>query len=335
MPCSGLITLEEAVALYESFPAALHAGTLHPRYVQADALRDATARPCFWRFDDGGERYLHSFLLSSIQGTGWNDIQSPYGYGGPVATTGRPEFIALAEAHYVAWARERRVVAEFIRFHPLLDNWRFYGGESFTDRETVWLALDRDDPLAGYEVRQRTAVRKAIKSGVEACWLNGEEMLALFPGIYRQAMADIGAENFYFFNDAYFEALLGLPFACGCIALRNNEPVAGAVFLDFGLGEYHLSGKTLEGAKVSATTLLIHEAAQRLRDAGLARLHLGGGTTREAADPLLFFKAGFSPRRAVFRIGRRICLPEVYEELKVRFAEDYMLRPGRVLFYRP
>ncbi len=334
MSCSGLITLEEAVALYERFSSALHAGTLHPRYVQADALRDATAKPCFWRYEEGGERYLHSFHLSPIQGTGWNDIQSPYGYGGPVATTDQPEFIAQAEAHYLAWAREHRVVAEFIRFHPLLDNWRFYGGESFTDRETVWLTLDQNDPLSGYEVRQRTAVRKAIKSGIEVRWLNGKEMLALFPGIYRQTMADIGADDFYYFNDAYFEALLGLPFACGCIALRNNEPVAGAVFLGFGLGEYHLSGKTHEGAKVSATSLLIHEAAGRLRNAGLARLHLGGGTTREAADALLFFKAGFSPRRAVFRIGRRIFLPDAYQQLKLTFAKDYALRPGRVLFYK-
>lgn len=319
---------------YARLPPGRRAGTLHPQYVLADASRSAELRPAFWLYEDGGETLLHGFHLAAIPETGWHDLQSPYGYGGPLASTEAPDFLRSADLAFREWAIGHGVVAEFIRFHPLLENWRYYGGEQRFDRHTVWVECGESDHLPNYDVRQRTAVRKAIKAGAEIRWLAQDEAIARFPGFYRQAMQAIGADGFYLFPDDYFAALFSLPFAHTAAAVLDGEIVAMALFLCDGIGEYHLSGKTAIGGRWSATNLLLHEAFRAMPGLGIDRMHLGGGSTAKPDDPLLFFKSGFSRQRAEYRIGWRILIPDAYEALKRRYATDYARQPRRILFYR-
>ena len=62
---------------------------------------------------------------------GYLDITSAYGYGGPLVSTPdggpadatrRVRLLGLFRAEFSAWCREQRIVSEFIRFHPLLEN---------------------------------------------------------------------------------------------------------------------------------------------------------------------------------------------------------------------
>jgi len=164
------IGYDKAVAAFARLDPEKRAPSLHPCYVASDAEHTSGLRPVFFVYEHGDSLFYHGFHLGQVAGTGFADIQSPYGYGGPVASTADGEFLAEAWVSFRQWCKENNVLAEFIRFHPLLENWCYYHGESFEDRQTVWIALQGHDLLSSYSVRARTAVRKAVK---RACGSSG------------------------------------------------------------------------------------------------------------------------------------------------------------------
>ena len=334
MSCDGeLVSLTAAQQLFDSLPAALQIPSLSPLYVAADARRDGTLTPVFFVWQHNAQLLLHSVHEAAIPGHAANDWQSPYGYGGPLAV-GLPDATAGAQAWQAldGVARHRSVIAEFVRFHPVVANHLLYPGTVRTDRPVVQIDLS-GDLMAGYAGRARTSVRKALNQGLDAQWLMPQQALSVFPDFYREGMRQIGAGDFYLFNDEYFTALLTLPFARVLSITRDSVPVSMGVFLFGSLTvEYHLSATSLAGREVGATSLLLHLAAQRAQEVGCRGLFLGGGTDARADNPLLLFKSAFAQPRLHFQIGFRIDQALLYQELQ-RSLPD-LAASGRVLFYR-
>lgn len=336
-----LVTPDKAAEVLRRLPAELQAPSLHPAYLLADAERGAGLSPRFFVHEEGGESYYHAFHTQSVPGSDLIDVQSAYGYGGPVASTTDREFLQGASAAWRAWCQENSVLVEFIRFHPLLENWRFFAGDILDDRATVWIDLAVPELMAQYTTRVRTAIRKAVKTGLRIEWWDATEFLAVFPAFYADTMQAIGAEDGYFFPPAYFERLLGnaanefngVPWLAIC---RDDWQIfAGAIFLPgAAMIEYHLSASNVGGKSRGATNLILHEAALRGQQAGKRQLHLGGGSNAAPDNPLLFFKAGFSPQRARFRIGRQIHDPQAYAALKADWDRRKGPSGNRILFYR-
>jgi hypothetical protein len=325
-----------AEALFASLPASYRLATLHPRYVAADAARTTGIEPRFWAYRENDALWYHGFHLCPLPGVPGYDIQSPYGYGGPICNTDNAGFLSRAWQAYKAWLREVDVAAEFLRFHPLLDNAVNYGGECHDDRDTVWIDLAQADLLASYEVRARTAVRKAEKQGAQFSmrpFTAGD--VDNFVAFYHAGMRAIGAAPFYFFEHGYFAALARWPQVQLGIAARDGEWLSAGLFLAGGdTLEYHLAASSEAGKKLGATNLLLHGAATAAQAAGLRRFYLGGGTDARPDNPLLFFKQGFSCLRAPFRIGRAVLDQERYAALKQAWPERWAANPGRILFYR-
>src|SRR5581483_11881257 len=124
-------------------------------YVIADSKR-SDLLPRFFVYSSGGECFYHGVQMGRVVGTEFFDLQSAYGYGGPLSSSDATSFLEEAWRNYRTWCEANRVLAEFVRFHPLLENWRFYWGEVVSDRETVWIDLTRPDTLAEFAVRART-----------------------------------------------------------------------------------------------------------------------------------------------------------------------------------
>ncbi len=188
----------EAQKVFSKFKTEQVFPSLNPRYIVADAKRSTDLVPRFFIFQEGENCYYHGFHFSKIDGTPFNDIQSPYGYGGPISTTEDQGFLDKAWFEYQNWCQKNSVLVEFMRFHPVLENGRYYKGECVADRETVKVDLTPSDLMEGYETRVRTAIRKAQKLGLTVEWLNKDSFLTVFKPIYEQAMKGIGASSFYF-----------------------------------------------------------------------------------------------------------------------------------------
>jgi hypothetical protein len=330
----SLLALPAAMDAFERLPAAWQLASLSPAAVEADAARDAALRPAHWCFADAGALLLHSFLLGGVPGTVFRDIQSAYGYGGPLSSSEDRAFLDAADAAFRAWASSEGVLAEFLRFHPLVPHERWYGGRVADNRATVLVDL-RGDFTARYEGRRRTDIRRFGESGLTVEKVPPEVMLRLFPEIYQRNMDDAGAAGSYYFPSAYFAAVLGKADADGWLVYSGSEAVAGAVMLHSaraGVVEYHLGAMTPDHKRQKPSIGLLHAAAAHYQARGFHSFYLGGGRSTAPDDTLLFFKQGFSPLTSTFRIGHRVHDARGYEQLRQALPDKSA--GGRVLFYR-
>lgn len=334
-PATGrALTLAEAVAIFRTLPPAWQVASLHPEMVAADARRDPGLHPVYWCYQEGARCVLHSFHLESTPELEVADIQSAYGYGGPIANDDAPDFLQRADQAFSAWAREQGVIAEFLRFHPLVAHERWYAGKVVYNRDTVFVDL-RQALFSQYAVRRRTDVRRALETSLVVKHVDNRTMAQVFPGIYLQNMDQIGASRSYYFSDGYFAALFDFAGTESWLAYQDGLPIAGAVFLvseTAGLAEYHLGAKLQGHEALRAPVALLHQAALYYQAHGYVRLYLGGGRTTQDNDSLLFFKQGFSPCTAPFRFGSRIHDAARYAQLQQRLPDK--AANGRVLFYK-
>lgn len=320
----------EASGYFARLPASRRIATLSPAYIAADAMRDPQLEPVFLLYEDARGFWLHGAHLAAMPDTAHFDLQSAYGYGGPVADCDDPAFRADAWRVCKQVCREKSIVVEFVRLHPLA-SWQAYSGTAVPDRQTVVIDVRSDDWRASYEIRCRTAVRKAIKAGVEVVEHPLQDVAGRFAGYYRDGMQRIGATSFYLFSDAYFQAMSEVPGLRLLACVLDGEWLAAGLFLTGGdCVEYHLSATSERGRQLSATNLLIDAAAQLASEQGLSMVYLGGGIDASPDNALLSFKASFSPLRLTYCYGYAIHDPACYSMLRTRAGYE----GSRVLFYR-
>ncbi len=307
-----------------------------PEYHAAhEANGDGTAL-CFVA-EEGENLLLHPFMLRDIPGTGWRDIETVYGYGGPLANQGAGSFLRMASACWVEYCRRIRVVAEFIRFNPISGNHALYHPLATKDRETVVLDLSGTpaDLMARYSKRHRNMIRRAEREGL-VCWqlCTGREIPPAFIDLYSRTMARCAATEYYSFGPAYFDALRhGLGDRLLLFGVQGGTTLsAAAIFMRYGDRlHYHLAGSDPNSPGYGDNNLLLHTAALWGQANGCRWLHLGGGRTPNPGDSLLHFKSSVSSERRVFYTGRRVHNQAAYDQL----CGEWMARHQDTVAYRP
>ncbi len=330
-----IVEYEKALDVFNRFDKNQIAPSFHPYYVIADAARDTSLTPLFFIYEEGKSLFYHAYHMCPIGGTPFYDIQSPYGYGGPITTNEDKDFLSKAWSAYAAWCAENNILAEFIRLHPLLKNWRYYSGEVIDDRETVWIDLRPTELLPTYRELAKRGVKKAKKHGLKIEWWSSDQFLTIFPLLYDEFITELNADTFYHFTDEYFKKILSWENTHCAVCTQGTEVLTAAVFLvDTTTMEYHLSASRSIGKELGSVYLLMHEAALRGQQLGCHVLHLGGGTDDSPDNPLLFFKSRFSNLHASFKIGKQVYNTEVYHQMKGEWQEVHGNVANRVLFYR-
>lgn len=330
---------DEALTIYNMLPAQVRTPENHPEYVQLDTQRNSSLTAVYYVYREQDSLYYHALHESVLPDGTAKDLQSAYGYGGPVTNDEDPAFLARAWQAYLTACMERRILAEFIRFDPLLRNDRWYGGNSARDRSTVWidLAAGMDSVWSEMSGRARTSIRKAEKENLSIREIKPEdtEGWKRFKAIYEETMGVLDADSFYLFTEDYFKGLAGYAGQRLLVAEKEGELLAASLFLRHaGRTEYHLSASRPAGKRIGASNLLLAEAIRRYGAEGAQCLHLGGGTDGREDNPLLFFKRGFSQRRAEFRIGWFVHERGRYDAMKGAWEKQFGKRADRILFYR-
>ena len=291
---------------------------------------DGEAR-CFI-FEKDGQLALYPFLKNPISTLGYKldkeyyDIQGAYGYNGLIASTNDSVFISAFWDSFDAWCKENDVVAEFMRFHPLLNNQRLASPNmrTFFSRHTVALDLSDDDIwMHQISSKNRNMIRKAEKEGVTIVESDDYET---FRRLYDGTMSDLHAESFYFFPQSYYEeykqtfknkSLL-------CLAMLNGKVIAGSMFMfsdDY--AHYHLSARDREYSRYAANNLILWYGIQKAKERGCKWFHFGGGTTEDDNDSLLKFKKEFSKTLCEFWIGKRVHNQAVYDQIVEQWKSNY------------
>ena len=289
-----------------------------PQYHQLSEFRGG--QPLAYIATAGGDTFFHPFLLRPIGSVGsiqvspeLNDLETVYGYTGPIATTDSAHFLAQAWDGFDAWCLTHGVVSEFIRFNPFLDTSRFAAPQTAVDldREMVVVRLDRDegDLWNSYEAVQRNRVRKALKNHMRCRESSLEHGLPIFRSLYEATMRRAGASSSYFFPSNYYEAMQSYlsRHALLFFVLYQDKPVSAALFLaSRETIHYHLGGSSAEHLGLAPNNLLFHQVAVWGQQRGFKHLHLGGGRTSRPDDQLLRFKKRFSREVVPLHLGRRV-----------------------------
>lgn len=313
--------------------------SLYQNYGDGEAL-------CFV-FEKDGNIALYPFLKNPITPLGYQldkeyyDIQGAYGYNGLIASTDKIEFIATFWEEFDAYCQQNDIIAEFMRFHPLLNNQKFASPKmkTFFSRHTVALDLTDDDIwMHQISSKNRNMIRKAEKEGVTIIESDDYET---FRKLYNETMSDLHADDFYYFPERYYEeykqtfkdkSLLYL-------AMLDGKVIAGSMFMysdDY--AHYHLSARDREYSRYAANNLILWYSIQKAKDRGCKWFHFGGGTTGDDGDSLLKFKKEFSKTLCEFWIGKRVHNQPVYDQIveqwKTNHPDSYEHNKIKLLGYR-
>ena len=297
-----------------------------------------------FHYTEDSHVYFYPFLIRRVLidelPSIYQDIETVYGYTGPISSTNDSDFIQRATLAFKEYCRKENIVCEFIRFHPLLRNEGLVSVEAdikiFPLRDYVYVDLKKteEEIWTGYSSQNRNKIRKAEKQGVKIEAVNDEESFASFVELYLQNMQLLRAAKMYFFSKEFFDALFELAVKEGVIFIARSEKevLGAAVFLGGGpIAHYFLAAASSEGKKMAAGNLLLHHGIKWSQQNGMHKLHLGGGVTEDLDDPLLVFKNNFSVQTEKFYIGKRIHDQEAYDSL----VNDWDSRfPEAALKYR-
>lgn len=288
-----------------------------------------------WRYEGEKGSVLHQFILREIphlvNGETWYDIVTPYGYGGPVIETlqdgcTKEQLVSAFEQAFAQYCKEYKIVSEFVRFHPMLNNavdfQRMYSAQCI--RHTLGTDLTiSDDPIATEFSRScRKHIRQALNKGVSWRVTEKPENIDKFKGIYYSTMDRNHAQEYYYFDDTYFHQCLE--------TLRENiifvEAIyeektiaAGLYFVCDGIIHIHLSGTLSEYLYLSPAYVLRYAIAQWGTEHGCRLIHHGGGRSNSPEDTLYSFKKQFAKNTEFdFYVGKKVWNHEMYEALCVQ-----------------
>lgn len=230
--------------------------------------------------------------------------------------------VAEYERAFQEYCKDNRIIAEFIRWHPILgnaDDFRTLYDVRYM-RHTVGTDLSVDDPYQSqFNKKCRYSVRKAAKEGVCARVIEDvdEESMRRFIECYYDSMRHNDADDYYFFSQEYFEACLSL--------LRDRMVIVEALYEDvvicselyFTWGPYlhsHLSGTLNDYRQLSPDYVVMQAAAEWGKRNGFTVLHTGGGTSNDEDDPLYRYKKKFGKLEYDFCISKKIWDEAAYDK---------------------
>nr|WP_317403121.1 formyltransferase family protein [uncultured Helicobacter sp.] len=283
-------------------------------------------------YTQGSKYFSNTAIIEPIPNTPYFDMSSPYGYGGYFSNSNDTHFLRDALQAQAKEAKKRNIIAEFIRFHPHFSSTPHFAHllDFFDDaREIVVVDSNTQTRWQSYSSRLRGKLRKSL----QALQVSQSQDTELFHTLYTQTMKRNNADEFYFFDIAYFKALLAMPQCVMLQATFEGKTAAMGIFLfDSLCGYYHL-GANAEislDKNLNAMGALFECFFELARQRGVSQCILGGGRGNDKQDSLFVFKKQFATHILHFTIGGKIYDKQAYQSLKAN-AESTMFLAYRAI----
>ena len=300
-------------------------------------------------FEKDGDIALYPFLKNSITPLGYEldkeyyDIQGAYGYNGLIASTDDATFIAEFWDEFDVWCHKSDIVAEFMRFHPLLKNYKLGEGhfKLIHDRNTVYLDLSQteEEIFGGFEKSTRKHILKAEKTIDIRPADRTEENVEVFNRIYRENMEHVHSIPYLFFSLEHFRNMFQQDNIEFFIAYQGDTPIAcysGLVSKEY-YGNY-LRASLTEYNKTGVNTLMYWSMIKSAKAHGCHYVHFGGGSSSDPENTLLKYKMNYSQTLSEFWIGKRVHNQAIYDQIvsqwKEKHPESYESHKVMLLGYR-
>lgn len=292
---------------------------------------------------------LYPFLLRPVlingttacfEGNPTYDLISPYGFGGPVASSDDAAIYREFADAFTAWCLKKRLASEFLCPHPFTGTVNLVtcdpGYKHARGKATVFIDLSGGEGSVWQQLNRghRSAVNSARKQGVSVSLVTPTAGLyEEFNRLYTETMDRHHAASRWYHPHDYFErchALLG-PERCSFFTARVQGALAAwfIVLHGFNAAYYHFAGSDDNYRRTKASQLLMHEVSLWCQRQGYERLFLGGGVSGQVDDTLLRYKMGFSKNMVEHVTAWRILDRAVYEDLSHQKEAAELLALGQ------
>src|SRR5450631_792388 len=336
------------VLFNDEFPERLPSPDVYftPGYGRASTVADPGEWCLIEAFD--GAWQIPLIVRTLVDGT--KDAISPYGYSGVCASPSLSSAqVQQAWSETLTCLRELGIVSVLLRHSPLVPQAPHLSGQKWIVNGHPTIVLepaDSDSAWNGMEGNCRTATRKALKNGYTGAVRQAQGQ-DLAPGgdfrrLYERTMGRVGAARHYLFGDDYYQELSdGLSSKLFIAEVRNQKGVAVSSALLMRHERrlhYHLSGSTVDDARMGSNNLMIWTATQFAIGQGLRQFHLGGGVG--PADSLFKFKRSFGGHKLEYAVSGLIIDSDAYQghvELRAKERDttsDALLRGSYFPAYR-
>jgi len=258
---------------------------------------------------DGRRAFAHAVAPKPIPGTPWYDVGPFMGYEGFLTTSSEQSFLAEALSAYSEACKSLRIVAELIRFNPVLKNHVPYLDRDELDvvaaKSIVVVSCERDEQrqIDHFSTSCRRSVRQGLRK-LQARLLDKSSEMDLFRQLYERSLERLGAAPHWRFDDRFYSSVAACP-AFKIQSVWSGDKLAAAGLIGAHPTAWHcLLLGTADDRPRWVVPRLIYETARRAAEAGCRNLILGGGVTASPDDSLLQFKVRFASKLTTFFIGK-------------------------------
>jgi hypothetical protein len=295
-------------------------------------------------FQDEYGSIIYAFLkrdLASIKfipdtiSKNYFDITTPYGYGGPlVRLSDNSKIDYLIQDWRLAFSgfcKNNNIISEFIRFHPVLENHKYFVNRSGINIETanyvvyVDLMIPEEQIWKNYEYNNQKNIKKAKRSGIEVLIDKDFIFLDEFKDIYNHTMMRSNAKTYYFFKDDFFEFIKSKlnQNAVLFFARLNGKLVSTELVLfDDEIAYSFLGGTISDYFSYRPNNLLKHELILWAKQKNIKYYLIGGGYSID--DGIFRYKKSFSTNGVKpYLVGKIIHNHEIYQLLREK-TKDYL-----------
>lgn len=336
---NDLVLIDSTDPAWDAWIEATDHDVYHRAGYHRVASRTGDGTPLLLVYGTSNQFVAWPYLLQPIPASGpvvggpAHDVTSTYGYSGPLVRGCEPGDRIVADAWQAfrdVWT-EQHVVSVFTRFHPILNNHRWFvdiepdaapselgGGIKFTgETVSIDVTLPEADVLAGYPRSFRQEINQSRRRGLATVVDREWEHLDRFVELYTETMRRNHATSAYFLGREYFVDLRAeleddLVLFLGMV---DGQVVAACLFMSHhGIVHPHLAGTSTAYLPMSPLKVMWDDVRKWAADRGDSLIHLGGGRGG-SSDSLFEFKARFSPRRHQFYTGRWILDPRRFDIL--------------------
>jgi hypothetical protein len=250
------------------------------------------------------------------------DLETPYGYGGPISNSKDKNFIRNATDSFIKWCNSEKIINFIIKFHPVIKNEEMFFSKDnlILDRKTLEIDLSKKnfiyDELITSKVRNM--INRVKKDNVIIEINNSKSVINQIKEMYIKKMRQKNAKEFYFFNDDYFTKLSDIVNRNGwCITASTKFELLGfAIFLNYNQkSSYHLSSTINSKKYPGLTNSIIKKAVDSAQLYGFDSINLGGGNTSNEQDSLYKFKLRMSNKKNNFFIYKKVLDKKAYKVL--------------------
>jgi hypothetical protein len=271
---------------------------------------------------ENSNAFFHVFSPNRIGETDYFDIEPFLGYSGFILNNEKPEpnFVKKALLLYKEYCKTNGIIAEIIRFNPVLANHvNYINSELFYDIEKVKeivvtnCHINRDLQLNEYGKSRKRDIKTALKSlKIEIC--QSPFIFEDFMKLYIDNLNRNKVKKEWYFPMSFFSSVSKNPvFYLFKVIDWQNRIHSSSLFILHKLCSYYFLAANNPPILTGANDLLIFEMCRFAAEMGSNKLILGGGNSSRDDDPLLLYKKKFSNQKHFLYLGKLVHNTKVFE----------------------